>query len=406
MFGKTPLVMVEDQASLEAMVEILRGAPVIGVDTESDSFHSFQEKVCLIQISDLHSDYIVDPLSIEDMSPLGECLSNTEQVKILHGADYDIVCMKRDYGFEFKNIFDTMISAQFLGFDKLGLADLIKKFFGHHIDKQYQRHDWSKRPLLQEHLDYARGDTHWLPAIREVLTIQLKRAQRLEAVLEEFEIVQGREWGGRTDHESDFLRVKRSGTLEPDGKRVLRAVWEYRNGKAREANRPPFKLLPDHFLIDLAQRQPQNPAELQAMARKGSSMLRRHGDSLLKAVHAGLADTRPIPKPQERKRERTPRNGPGIDRYLGPLKEWRNNRVAKYSISPVAVANNTLLKEIARKAPTNLEELSAVTGIRKWQLIDFADELLDVIESVPAGTSDPEKPKRRRRGRTKPTDQD
>ncbi len=406
MFGNTPLVMVEDQASLEAMVEKLREAPVIGVDTESDSFHSFQEKVCLIQISDLQADYIVDPLSVDDMSPLAECLANPEQVKILHGADYDIVCMKRDYGFEFKNIFDTMISAQFLGFDKLGLADLIKKFFGHHIDKQYQRHDWSKRPLLQEHLDYARGDTHWLPALREVLTIQLERAQRLEAVLEECEIVQGREWGGRSDHESDFLRVKRSGTLDPEGKRVLRAVWEYRNGKAREANRPPFKLLPDHFLIELAQRKPQDADQLQAMARKGSSMIRRHGDSLLKAVHAGLADTRPIPKPQERKRQRTPRNGPGIDRYLGPLKEWRNQRVAKYSISPVAVANNALLKEIARQAPTNHEELAAVNGIRKWQLADFADEILAVIGSVPAGSTDPDRPKRRRRRKPKSTSQD
>jgi ribonuclease D len=164
-------------------------------------------------------------------------------------------------------------------------------------------------------------------------------------------------------------------------------------------------LLPDHFLIELAQRKPQNAAELQSMARKGSSMLRRHGDALLKAVHAGLADTRPIPKPQERKRERTPRSGPGIDRYLGPLKEWRNNRVAQFSISPVAVANNALLKEIARKAPTNIDELASVSGIRKWQLADFSDELLKVIADVPVGSSDSDKPKRRRR-RSKNTSQD
>ena len=98
-------------------------------------------------------------------------------------ADYDIVSMKRDFGYTFVNVFDTMISAQFLGFDKVGLADLIRRFFGHTIDKKHQWHDWSKRPLFEEHLT-----THTLAlAIRELLLIHLRRSGRLEAVEEEFE---------------------------------------------------------------------------------------------------------------------------------------------------------------------------------------------------------------------------
>ena len=101
MFGETPLVMIEDDDALLAAVDGMRGVPVIGVDTEADSFHSYQEKVCLVQLSDLKQDYIVDPLKVKDMSPLGDIMADPATVKVLHGADYDIVSLKRDFGFQF-----------------------------------------------------------------------------------------------------------------------------------------------------------------------------------------------------------------------------------------------------------------------------------------------------------------
>jgi ribonuclease D len=393
--------MIEDDASLVEMVNAVRGAPVVGVDTEADSFHSYQEKVCLVQLSDLETDYIIDPLSVSDMSPIGEIMADPNTVKVLHGADYDIVSMRRDFGCDFVNVFDTMISAQFLGFDRVGLADLIRKFFGHTIDKKYQRHDWAKRPLLVEHLDYARGDTHWLPAIRELLMIHLKRSGKVDAVAEECEIVSKRVWQGRTHSEADFLRVKGSRTLSVEQQRVLRAVWGYRDSQAQAANRPAFKLIPDPFLMTLAKSMPVTEEEISKLARRGSSMLRRHGSSLLEAVGEEMSDERPIPAPPKPQRSRTVRVGPGVDRYLLPLKDWRNARVKSTGVAPVAVANNTLLKEVARLVPADMEALADVPGIRRWQLADFGEELLDVVQKVTdsRGGSEDEKPARRRRRR-------
>ena len=411
MFGNTPLIIIEDDAALVAAVEKLRAAPVIGVDTEADSFHSYREKVCLIQLSDLDSDYIVDPLKVTDMSPLGEIMADPTKVKVLHGADYDIVSMKRDFGYTFVNVFDTMISAQFLGFDKVGLADLIRRFFGHTIDKKYQRHDWSKRPLFEEHLDYARGDTHWLPAIRELLLIHLRRSGRLEAVEEEFELVQDREWAGRTNSDADFLRVKGAKTLEDDQKRVLRAVWEYRDGKAKSANRPAFKLIPDPFLLTLARSQPADMESMSKLARKGSSMLRRHGEALVAAVKRGVEDERDIPQLPKPTRSRNLRMGPGMERYLNALKDWRNDKVSKTGVPPVAVANNTLLKEIARLAPVDVESLKEVPGIRRWQVAAHGEELLAIVESVrdqkaeDAPSASPRRRPRRRRRSKKTTEE-
>jgi len=402
MFDGTPLIMIESTEALVDLVGKLKNCKVVGVDTESDSFHHYQEKVCLIQLSDLEQDYIVDPLKIDDMSSLGEIMADPDIVKILHGADYDVVCMKRDFGYEFSNLFDTMISAMFLGMPKIGLADLIDHFFGVYIDKKYQRHDWAKRPLLPEHLEYARGDTHWLAALRELLTRRLEQAERLDAVLEECAILEEREWVGRGAEETAFLRMKGIGTLDEGTLRVLRALWEYRDGQARKLDRPSFKVLPDHFLISVAQRAPRTEAELAGTAKKGSSMLRRHGTALVEAVEMGIADERPIPKNTKPPRERTPRNGAGIDRFLGPLKSWRNEKVRKGGVAPIAVVSNNLLKEIARAAPQDLDALAEVPGVRRWQLADLGEEILAVLQSVPTRSSTGSS-RRRRRRRRKPS---
>lgn len=402
MFGDTPLIIVEDRTSLLEAVEQLSKAPVLGVDTESDSFHHYQEKVCLIQISDTERDYIIDPLKVPDLTELGPLFSNPDTVKVLHGADYDIVSLQRDFGFRFTNMFDTMLAAQFLAMPRIGLADLIGYYFGHKIDKKYQRHDWAKRPLYEEHLHYARGDTHWLPALREVLGIRLDQKRRTRALAEECALLEEREWTGRVADPSVFLRVKGSKELDLPSKKVLRAVWELRDAEARDRDRPAFKVMPDTVLMDLARSKPQDMDALAAHFKRGSSLLRRHGDDLLAAVAAGMEDERPIPKRSaktagRKKRSSSSSNGAGIDRLLGPLKSWRNTVVDREGLNPVVVANNTLLKEIAREAPADIQALKRVPGIRKWQVRSFGEELVAVVAANQQPAKAPSRRRRRRR---------
>ncbi len=399
MFGETPLIIVEDTATLTDVVESLRGQPVIGVDTEADSFHHYREKVCLIQVSDLSRDFILDPLRIEDLSALGPLLADPDTVKVLHGGDYDIVSLGRDYNFTFRNVFDTMISAQFLGMPHIGLAHLIDRYFGHQIDKKYQRHDWASRPLLPEHLEYARGDTHWLPALREILLHRLRHIGRIEALNEECTILEQRRWSGRGDDDSaDFLRVKQSKTLDPTGLRVLRALWRYRDTKARASDRPAFKVIPDPVLLALARNRPSTTDGLHRVTRRGSTMVRRHGNALLAAIETGLADETPLPSRPRRQRssDSSRSGGPGVERLMGVLKAWRNDVVQARRLSPVVVMSNTLLKEVARAAPTTLEELQAVEGIRRWQVQEYGEELLSLVGSV--ATSRHARSRRKRSG--------
>jgi ribonuclease D len=411
MFGDTPLVMVESDAALRDAVDRLRKATVLGIDTESDSFHHYQEKVCLVQISDDEADFVIDPLSIDDMSPLGDLMADPNTVKIFHGADYDVVSLKRDYGYRFSNLFDTMIASQFLGLPRIGLADLIGQYFGHVIDKRYQRHDWAARPLEFEHLEYARGDTHWLPALREILSSKLQRAGRLRPVLEECKMMEGREWQGRVHDPADFLRVKGSRQLDEPGQRVLRALYAYRDQEAASMDRPAFKVIPDPVLLDIARTRPTTMDGVAAMMRRGSGLVRRHGSRLADTVIAGLADETPIAGPAAR--EHVPSGGPTMlrgrdaERLLNRLKEWRNDIVGRGSnVAPITIAANGLLKEITRRAPRTLEELAAVPEIRDWQLethgaalVKLVNEVLDSSATAAPAGDGPAKKKRRRRGR-------
>ena len=402
MFGEAPLIIVEDRDSLVETIDLLSRSSVLGVDTESDSFHHYQEKVCLIQISDTERDVIIDPLKVPDLTELGDLLGDPSRVKILHGADYDIVCLQRDFGFRFRNIFDTMLAAQFLGLPRIGLADLIGSYFGHKIDKKYQRHDWARRPLLDEHLQYARGDTHWLPALREVMARRLRRSDRLSALEEECALLEERKWTGRRTDPAPFLRMKGSKHVDLEGKKILRALWEFRDARARELDRPAFKVMPDPILVDIARQSPQSDEDLHKILRRGGALSRKYADDLLEAVSRGLADERPIPKPT--RPERAPagasRGGGGnVEQLLVPLKNWRNQIVSADKLNPVVVANNGLLKEIARAAPLDEESLLAVPGIRRWQVRWYGDQILEVVREAAASSSGGGAGRRRRRRR-------
>ena len=390
MFGDTPLVMVEDAATLVDVTEALARANVIGIDTESDSSYAYQEKVCLIQVSDLTTDYIIDPLAIDDLSPLAPLLADRSITKVLHGADYDVVCLRRDFEFRIRGLFDTLIAAQLLGMQRIGLADLISRFFGRELDKQYQRHNWGLRPLEPEHVEYARGDTHYLLALREIMRPRLRKLGRARHLREECRLLERRQWTSRPFDPDGFMEIKKANELDKAGLRVLRQLYLYRDKQARRMDRPVYKVIPDTVLWSLADSKPTSDGELDGLFRRKSALRRRHGRALLKAVLEGLDDERPLPKGPRRTPRRRPKTklrtrlrGRQAERVMASLKQWRNDRVeGDPTLTPFTVASNATLKWIASMRPHNLEELKQVPEVRRWQVQDFGEEILDLLDEI------------------------
>ncbi len=152
-----------------ARAEHLRQASILGIDTEYDSFRYFREKLCLIQIYAPKTTYVIDATADLDLSFLARPFKSKSVVKILHAADNDIRLLKRDYGFEFQNIFDTHRAAMLLGFRQLSLDKMIKEFLDVDLkkSKKMQRSRWDHRPLTDEQLEYAVQDVTLLPALYE-----------------------------------------------------------------------------------------------------------------------------------------------------------------------------------------------------------------------------------------------
>src|SRR6266404_3875332 len=165
-------LFVDTPEQLAACAEDVALSSRVGLDTESNGFHAYFEKVCLLQIATPGADWAVDTLAL-GLSPLVPLLADPARECILHAAEYDVLCMKRDYGLTFGRIFDTHAAAKTLGIEKVGLHDLLADQHGVQLEVDEQRSDWGKRPLSPPQLEYAFADVRHLLPLREKLGEQL-----------------------------------------------------------------------------------------------------------------------------------------------------------------------------------------------------------------------------------------
>jgi ribonuclease D len=325
------------------------------------------------------------------MGRLGPILADPSITKIFHGADYDVVCLKRDFAVEIHGVFDTLVATQLLGRTRFGLADLIERYFGLEVDKTLQRHNWAQRPLEDDHLEYARGDTHFLRALREILLRDLDKAKRLRRFEEECRLLERRQWQGKGFDPDGWLRAKGTLNLDDAGKRVLRRAWAYRNEQARAMDRPQFKVMPDDVLVSLALIKPTSETALDKVISPRSGLRRRHGRMLLRVVEEGMDDKTPLAVAGRRDRD-TPRGpkprltGRAAEKVVADLRTWRNKRGKDVATAAFTIASNGTLKAIAAHRPTTLEELAAIPDVRAWQVEEYGEEILEVLQkSDPRG---------------------
>ncbi len=372
-------VHITDEETLVHELEQIQGVASVGIDTESDSFYHYRERVCLIQMTGAGGkDLIIDPLAIDDLSALAPLMADPDVVKIFHGADYDLSSLKRDFDWEIAPIFDTMLAAQSLGFPGISLADLVLKYFDVKLDKKYQRRDWSKRPLLREHIEYARLDSHFLPDLRDLLVDEVAAAGRDRQVDEECRILEVREWTDHSFSPDDFLKIRGVGKLDEPARRVLRSLCILRDRIAQKVDRPHFKVMANDALLHISRRAPTTHDALVDALGKRHHIVRRYSRDIVEAVKKGRADRTRLP------RSRT--DGRGIRRPTGPLecrtfnalRDWRNKLSESRGVQPGALISNALLQEIAVLRPKELEDLAKVPDIREWQKEEFGEEILEV----------------------------
>ena len=380
--------MIETRADLDTLAQDLLTEKVVAVDTEADSFYHYFDKTCLVQIATRRQIYLIDPLALggpAELAPLAPMFASPDIRKIFHAAEYDIFVLKRDCSFQFANLFDTMVSAQLLGYSSVGLAGLAERHFDVKLPKDEQRSDWSTRPLSPRQLSYAASDVLYLLQLTEMLTKELRRLKRYRWAQEEFEALTLREWPDREFDELGYLRIKGARSLDGKSLSVLRELFLLRDARAREIDRPPFKVLGNRTLLEIAERQPSKLAELGEIKGITDLLLRRIGRDVMAAVRTGRkTEHGPIPRLTPTSRRRMDRQA---ERRLAALKKWRTRKAAELSLDPGVLCPNSSLEAIALRAPERARDLQELPALKAWFTREFGSEVTRVVQDGDDGAN-------------------
>jgi ribonuclease D len=367
---------IRTPAALEELARSLESCRAVGLDTESDSLYHHKDKVCLVQIAtDRGEAYLVDTLAV-DLRPLGPAMASPALVKVLHGADYDVTTLKRDFDFRFESLFDTMIAARLLGRTELGLVAVARDELGVALTKTNQKDDWSRRPLTPQQEAYALADVAHLVALRERLVPRLEAVSRLSWLREECDAVAALEPLTRRRDAFAYLAVKGARRLAPRPLAALRELHGWRERRAEETDIPAFKILGNEALVKLAEILPSSASEIRTVPGV-LPRLSAQADAILAAVkrakEAPEAELPTLPRVVR------PVVSEAAQKRIETLKAWRARKGQELGLDPSVLLPQRLIERVADQAPREVADLGKVEGLRRWRVEAFGNELLAAL---------------------------
>lgn len=330
----------------------INGQKVCAIDTEADSLHRHKESLCLIQFSAGEESVLIDPLAIDDLSPLSDYLKDA--TVWMHGADYDMTMLRREFGEIPPVVYDTQIGARLLGVKQFGLGNLVEHYFGVVLLKSSQKADWGKRPLSEKMIDYALNDVIYLLEMGDKIVAELKEKGRYEWFAESCETAREKVVE-RDDSRDDQWRISGSGKLGPHGLACLRALWHWRDKEAETWDRPSFMVATNRDLIEWSTLLTEGK-NIDLPRHFRSDRVKRFKETIteLKNLPKSEWPARPLTKRRKRDRE--------FDRQVDDLIARRNKLAAALDIDGSLIASRAVIESIAA------HEALPADVLMKWQL--------------------------------------
>lgn len=368
-----PGILIETKKQLEEMIPQLQNQAMIGVDTESNSLFEYEERICLIQFSTPDKDYLVDTIKLKDVSSLYEIFASKKIEKIFHAAEYDLMCLKRDFQFEFNNIFDTMISSRVLGFKSCSLQSLIYEYFNIKIEKKFQKANWGIRPLPKEMILYAQHDTHYLLDIRNILYKKLVDANKLDLAMEDFNRLTQVNPFVNNKNNDHYWKILKGRSLTTHDEAVLMNLYFFRETLAKQLNRPPFKVFGNQVILDLVKTAPKNETQLKEIRGLSEKIIQNYGHEILNAISSVTKNTSSLRK------EKAKPSAQYLSRYEA-LKEWRKNKAKELCVESDIVLPKEHLELIAHQKRCELSDIQEIMNDIPYRFTKFGNEIYLVLE--------------------------
>jgi ribonuclease D len=348
---------------------------------EANSLHHYFEKVCLLQMTVSGKNYIVDPLGDIDLSDLLAALAETDL--IFHAADYDMRMMLSSFGFRPERpVFDTMIAAQLVGEEGLGLVTATSNFLGVELTKDGQKSNWAQRPLTERQLEYASDDTRYLESLATILGAKLVELGR-EAWHREWcaRVVDQAAQPPRRDPE-DAWRIKGAGKLQRRELAYLRAIWRWRDGQAQEIDKPAFRVLSNPQLISLAEWGAANPG---VSLKQGPRLPKSCSNGQrYRALCDAIASVNATPEAEWPVRRKGKGQPPMEDRLKASVRKLQDSCAKlgeELALRPSIIAPRAALIGIARDEAKTPTEIAASSGLMSWQAALMAPIVNEVFHA-------------------------
>ena len=353
------------------MVDDLSTQPRVAVDTESNSLHAYRERVCLIQFSTDVNDYLVDPLALDGLSSLAPIFADPKIEKIFHAAEYDLICLSRDFDFEFANLFDTMQAARILGYKSVGLDSVLLEKFAVKVDKRYQKANWGARPLTVEQVNYASMDTHYLIPLRNILEKELREAGRWILAEDDFSLACYVDVPKEKKNGSSWKRFSSRKNISLRELTILSELTKCRDMIAERLDRPSFKVITNNMLLGIAQNIPEKDVDLSGLGLS-QKQIRLWGDEILAATKAGMSA--PLVS-----KEQAEHPGEALLKRLDKLKTWRKKEAEKLKVDSDIVLPKKYLNILAEHPPGSMDELKSTMYESPNRFQKFGDQIYRLI---------------------------
>ena len=360
---------IDTPDTLNAFCEQIRTAQWIALDTEFLREKTYYPKLCLLQIATPEIVACIDPIALDDLSPVLEIIFDEGITKVMHSGRQDMEIFFHLHGKPPSPVFDTQIAALLLGHaDQIGYANLVKEMLGIELDKLHTRADWSQRPLPADQLQYAADDVVYLADIYRKMTAQLTAMGRLAWLAEDFERLTSPDLYGNPP-ELAWLKVKGGNRLKGASLSVLQALANWRETTAQRKDRPKGWILRDDALVDIARHRPGTLEALGKIRGLSEGLVRNSGKALVGLVR-DAADRQPVHFPDTGARIKlTPDQGALVDVMMALVRMSGEQN----DLNPAVLASRKQLEQLV----LGKKEVDVMQGWRKKFVGEQLSRFLD-----------------------------
>jgi ribonuclease D len=361
-------MIIQTNTELTTFCDSIQTLPTIFVDTEFVGEGRYYPDLGAIQVGAGEQAVLIDPIVVDDLSPLFAILANPAIEKVFHAATQDLIIFHHLMGQSVANVFDTQVAYGFMNQDdQISFGQLVEHTTGVWLKKSHSFTDWLHRPLSPRQIEYALEDVRYLAPAYEKLVADLQARGRLSWAQEEFTKFSDPARLAPADPEEVYLKIRGVDRLRGEELARIRALAAWRENTARELNLNPSRICMDVILTDLARHPRTSKEQLHELRGLRPNQIERFGDGLIDVLTQAAGTAPPVVK---RSKPMPAELGPTVDFLVLCLRAL----AAEESVAYGLLANRADLEALAVHG-----ERAKVPLMQGWRRIAAGEELLEAL---------------------------